>query len=239
MFAGVAAALVSACGSSGGGQLFSSTGSGAANRAGAGNTGETGGADSGAAFVAIDAGGESGASELGGAGLGGSASGGAPALALGGDSGAADIVVDGGAGGAPTNSQAGVAGSQAGSDGGGRGGNGGKACAGHSYAGICWYLGDPGWSCDGVCSDHGQYADQATRLIGTPAQGGTVDACKAVLNVLGVPALVVTVGVRANTSQGFGCHLFGATATPWWLTDPPFRPLAFNENARIACGCTE
>jgi hypothetical protein len=114
-------------------------------------------------------------------------------------------------------------------------------CAGVALGGACWYLGDAELACDDVCASHGGFAPETATIVGTPAQGGSVEGCTAVLEALGaLPAPVtVSAGFR-DDGLGFGCHVFtNATAATaaWWLSAPALSPTASGIAIRIACGC--
>ena len=112
-------------------------------------------------------------------------------------------------------------------------------CGGALLDGICWYLGDLDQACDTVCAPHGGFDPSSTAWTGTPEQGGSIEACTALLEALGAPPASVTEGFRED-ELGFGCHLFvdeaGATSA-WWLTAPAFSPAVSNPSARLVCGC--
>lgn len=114
------------------------------------------------------------------------------------------------------------------------------ACGGALLGGACWYLGELDQTCDDVCAERGGFAPAALAAAGTPAQGGSLEGCTAVLQALGALPGVVTEGFRED-GLGFGCHLFvdpSGAATAWWLTAPDLSPTAANPSARLACGCT-
>jgi hypothetical protein len=112
-------------------------------------------------------------------------------------------------------------------------------CGGAPVAGGCWYLGAVGQSCDAVCATRGGFSPASLGVVGTPAQGGSIEGCDAVLQAFGAPAGVINEGFRED-GLGFGCHAFIAadgTATAWWLTSPDAAPEVADPNVRIACGC--
>lgn len=112
-------------------------------------------------------------------------------------------------------------------------------CVGVPLAGSCWYLGDAGLACDDVCASHGGFAPDAAGIVGTPAQGGSVEGCTAVLEALDALATPVSEGFR-DDGLGLGCHLFAnAAAAPaaWWLSAPDLSPAAAGISVRIACSC--
>jgi hypothetical protein len=113
-------------------------------------------------------------------------------------------------------------------------------CGGALLQGACWYMGDLGQSCDDVCATHGGFSTAALALIGTPAQGGSLEGCTAVLQALGTFSGAVSEGFRED-GLGLGCHLYleaAGTEAAWWLTAPDLSPQAFSAQTRQACGCS-
>lgn len=113
------------------------------------------------------------------------------------------------------------------------------SCSGTVQDGVCWHLGELSQSCQEVCAARGGIDPAAVARIGAPAQGGSLDACAALLAALGEPLAAVLEGYR-DDQLGFGCHLFLAadgTASAWWLTSPEFSPAASDPSARLVCGC--
>lgn len=114
------------------------------------------------------------------------------------------------------------------------------ACSGAPLGGVCWYLGELDQTCNAACAIHGGVDPASITFIGTPDQGGSLEACAAILQALGEPPGPVTDGFR-DDDLGFGCHLFvdpaGATSA-WWLTAPAFAPTVASPSARLVCGCT-
>jgi hypothetical protein len=113
------------------------------------------------------------------------------------------------------------------------------ACGGTLLQGSCWYLSDVGQACEDVCALHGGFSLASAALIGTPAQGGSIEGCTAVLQVLATAPGSVNEGFRED-GLGLGCHLFveaDATEVAWWLTSPDLSPQAFSAQSRHACGC--
>ena len=113
------------------------------------------------------------------------------------------------------------------------------ACAGARLGGACWYLGDAGLACDDVCASRGGFAPEAAGMVGTPAQGGSVEGCTAVLEALGALSAPVTAGFR-DDGLGLGCHVFtnaSAATAAWWLSAPDLSPAASGIAIRIACSC--
>jgi len=107
-------------------------------------------------------------------------------------------------------------------------------CSGVPHAGICWYLGPQGNSCQQVCTSHGIPAPNAASHVGTAAQGGSNAECKVLLGLLGISGTPDD-GTRTD-GLGLGCHLY--SATPWWLKSPNFAASASQVNSRLVCGCT-
>jgi len=113
------------------------------------------------------------------------------------------------------------------------------ACAGARLGGACWYLGDAELACDDVCASHGGFALETASVVGTTAQGGSIEGCTAVLEALGALPAPVNPGFRED-GLGFGCHIFtnGTAATAaWWLSAPDLSPTASGIAVRIACSC--
>jgi len=112
-------------------------------------------------------------------------------------------------------------------------------CAGARLEGSCWYVGALGLSCTTVCATRGGFSPASLAVVGTPAQGGSIDACDAILQALGAPPGVVNEGFRED-ALGFGCHLFidaEDTATAWWLTVPDLTSDISDPSVRMVCGC--
>ncbi|MEY2931054.1 MAG: hypothetical protein RL033_1803 [Pseudomonadota bacterium] len=107
-------------------------------------------------------------------------------------------------------------------------------CAGAPHGDVCWYLGEAGTTCDQTCASHGGYDAEASRLIGTAAQGGSAAQCAAILLLLGhdQPPAEAT-----RTDVGLGCHVWGVEQMTYWLTEPEFAPSAESSEARVVCGC--
>jgi len=110
-----------------------------------------------------------------------------------------------------------------------------EACSGASLAGVCWYLGAAGASCNDTCREHGGYLEAATAFVGTLAQGGGPERCNAVLRALGEARDVRS--VERTDGRGVGCHFFGTEDVPWWLSGPDFNPDSRLNRARLVCGC--
>jgi hypothetical protein len=113
-------------------------------------------------------------------------------------------------------------------------------CAGALLGGICWYLGALAQSCNQVCASRGGFNSAATAVIGTPEQGGNIESCSALMElVLGTADDVVVEGTQVD-GNGLGCHLFDAPAGQrWWLTTPDFSPDVGRDGARVVCGCND
>jgi hypothetical protein len=112
-------------------------------------------------------------------------------------------------------------------------------CASVAFQGSCWYVGALGLSCATVCATRGGFSPASLAVVGTPAQGGSIDACDALLQAFGAPAGVVNEGFRED-GLGFGCHLFidaEDTATAWWLTSPALTADVSDPSVRMLCGC--
>jgi hypothetical protein len=106
-------------------------------------------------------------------------------------------------------------------------------CSGVPHAGICWYLGPQGNSCQQVCASHGVPAPEAASHVGTATQGGSNAECKLLLGLLG------SSGTPQNGTRpqgGLGCHLY--SGAPWWLESPNFSISASDPDSRLVCGCT-
>jgi hypothetical protein len=104
---------------------------------------------------------------------------------------------------------------------------------------ACWYLGDVGQACADVCATHAGFSPASAGLIGTPAQGGSIEGCTAVLQALGALPGLVSEGFRED-GLGLGCHLFveaAGTEVAWWLTSPDLSPQAFSAQSRQVCAC--
>lgn len=108
-------------------------------------------------------------------------------------------------------------------------------CEGASALGSCWYLGARGLSCEQACSEHGGFNPTSIALVGTRAQGGTLENCATVMSELGVRSLVVA-AVRLD-GVGIGCHRWASLS--YWLaadtvlyTGSSSAPLA-----ELACAC--
>jgi hypothetical protein len=117
----------------------------------------------------------------------------------------------------------------------------GRSCNGALMNAICWYLGPVGESCNEVCEPRGGFDPAAIEVVGTEAQGGSVEECTAVLDVLFAdPGTAAQSGTQAV--QGVGCHLYEdqeGEVTRWWLSAPPFNPDASLVGVPLACGCNE
>jgi hypothetical protein len=113
-------------------------------------------------------------------------------------------------------------------------------CGGTLVDGVCWYLGELDQACAEVCATRGGVNPASTASIGTPEQGGSIEACAAILAALGEPAAGLQAGFRED-ELGLGCHVFvdaAGAASAWWLTEPDFAPTVSSPNASIVCGCT-
>ena len=126
----------------------------------------------------------------------------------------------------------------AGGQGGATGGTGGStttaACSGVLRAGICWYLGPQGSSCQQACASHGQPASGAASHVGTAAQGGSLAECGVILGLLGITGTPsATFGL-----EGLGCFM-RSNASLYWVSLANFSATASTANASLVCGCTK
>jgi hypothetical protein len=142
-------------------------------------------------------------------------------------------------------SSGGSAGAQSATGGhaGSAGGNGGSsgsttspACSGVPYAGVCWYLGPDGSSCQDACASHGQTSPNAASHVGTKTQGGSLAECAKILGLLGIT------GTPSSTlrldGRGLGCYQ-KANSNSWWLSAPDYGATASLGSVRRVCGCTQ
>jgi hypothetical protein len=124
-----------------------------------------------------------------------------------------------------------------GGQGGGAGGAGGSTstatCSGVLRAGICWYLGPQGSSCQQTCASHGQPATGAASHVGTATQGGSLAECGVILGLLGITGTPST----SFGLEGLGCFM-RANGSLYWLSLPNFSATASTGNASLVCGCT-
>lgn len=125
-------------------------------------------------------------------------------------------------------------GGQGGADAGTTASSDAASCSGSLRAGICWYLGPDGSSCQQVCTSHGAVAPGAASHVGTTAQGGSLAECGILLGLLGVTGTPAN-GTRSD-GLGLGCHIYGTVL--WWLSSPAFDATASHASARLVCGCT-
>lgn len=116
------------------------------------------------------------------------------------------------------------------------GGGGSRGCDGKCVDDLCWYLGDPGESCEDACRKHGGPDRRAAKRVGTAAQGGSAEKCAQILRALGVSKKVST-GSRSD-GLGLGCHRWSDGAT-WWLNDPVFDAAAQTSPAERVCACED
>lgn len=112
-------------------------------------------------------------------------------------------------------------------------------CGGALIGGICWYLGAVSESCNQVCSPRGGFDTATIEVIGTEAQGGSLEECNAVLEVLLGPGIAAQSGTQAV--EGVGCHLYedDGQLFRWWLSAPEFSANASLVGVPLACGCNE
>ena len=130
-------------------------------------------------------------------------------------------------------------GGHAGSTGGNGGSSGGTttpACSGVLYAGICWYLGPDGSSCQDACASHGQTSPNAASHVGTTTQGGSLAECGKILGLLGITGTPFTT-LRLD-GRGLGCYQ-KTNGNSWWLSTPDFSATASLGSASRVCGCTQ
>jgi hypothetical protein len=187
----------------------------------------------------------------GATGLAGSAgqSNGGSSSANGGSAGSAGASAGSGGNGGTAGSSGGASGAEAGGAGGTyvdaatvpeTGLDAGLSCQGLPLDGICWYLGPAGESCSEVCEDRGGFNPAATAVIGTASQGGSLERCSALLEVLDGTANQDVVQGTQVAGIGVGCHVFDATAGYWWwLESPDFSEDASLAGGSIVCGCNE
>jgi hypothetical protein len=109
------------------------------------------------------------------------------------------------------------------------------ACAGEELFDICWYLGEPGASCEQTCAGHGGLDVAVAAYVGTERQGGSREDCVLILNALGQRYRVRSI----ESEEGVGCHLAGEDADPYWVSYPAFQASACLRGVRIVCGCSD
>lgn len=112
-------------------------------------------------------------------------------------------------------------------------GTGSRECRGSRLFNRCWYLTGTNQSCERFCTDHRGFDPTTANYIGSSAQGGSLENCRAILNALGYSADVAA-GSR-NEGPGLGCHIWESNA--WWLDRPDFDSSASYSLARIVCAC--
>lgn len=110
------------------------------------------------------------------------------------------------------------------------------ACVGQELFGICWYLGEPGASCEQTCAAHGGPDVVASAHVGVARQGGSPEDCVLLLSALGQRYRART---ESREEDGMGCHLSAEEGNPHWLSWPPFDPTACLPGVRIVCGCSD
>lgn len=108
------------------------------------------------------------------------------------------------------------------------------ACSGQPQFGICWYLGSSGASCQQTCAGHGQATSEAASLIGSSKQGGSLENCTTLLDLLGI-TMIPTAATRSD-GRGVGCHISQSAA--YWLSSPDFATNVSLSGYRVVCGCT-
>ncbi len=109
-------------------------------------------------------------------------------------------------------------------------------CGGVSYEEVCWYLGERAESCRDVCEERGGFDENALDFVGTAQQGGSLEHCARLLELLGA-SQPAREGRRVD-GAGVGCHLYGSEEA-WWLTAPAFDANDSLPTARRVCGCLE
>jgi hypothetical protein len=187
--------------------LFGRSGAGG-SLGGSGAGGSSGG--SGGSEASGDAGGSSGSGGTGGSGQGGSGAAGAGGdLDAGAD--AADAASD------PTLDA-------------------GPICSGTLVDELCWYLGEVGESCTDTCAERGGYDERGTPIIGSDDQGGSLEQCTLILEVLLNEAAETD---NDNDGDGLGCHLRGNDEDRFRIENTDFSPDESANDARIACSCIE
>jgi len=127
-------------------------------------------------------------------------------------------------------------GGHAGSTGGSGGSTTTPACSGVLYAGICWYLGPDGSSCQDACASHGQTSPNAASHVGTTTQGGSLAECGKILGLLGITGTPFTT-LRLD-GRGLGCYQ-KTNSNSWWLSAPDYGATASLGSVRRVCGCTQ
>jgi hypothetical protein len=201
---------------------------------GGGGSGASGGASRGGESNGGST--SSGGSTKGGASAKGGASNGGSASAAGGKSSSGGASSGGRTASGGTPSTAGGGGSSSGGAAAGAGGS--KACAGTALNSICWYLGAANQSCTDVCSAHAGVNTASEKMVGVPAQGGSLTSCALVLAALGTRDLPAE--ATRSDGNGLGCHVIsGRSDTAYWLSSPRFSETAHLSNASIACGCNQ
>jgi hypothetical protein len=110
-----------------------------------------------------------------------------------------------------------------------------SVCEGASALGSCWYLGARGLSCEQACSERGGFDPASIALVGTRAQGGTLENCATVMSALGVRGMVMA-AVRLD-DVGIGCHRW-ATLDYWLAADTVlYTGSSSAPLAELACAC--
>jgi hypothetical protein len=111
-----------------------------------------------------------------------------------------------------------------------------RACGGVRYSDVCWYLGGGGESCRDACRGRGGIDPRAPTIVGSPAQGGSLQECSDIFALL---------GFRSRVNQGYrpdrialGCHRW-EDGVLWWLDDPGFDASALASPAAMVCGCLD
>jgi hypothetical protein len=194
----------------------------------------------GADTVSAAGGGKADAGTTAQGGSGGHSSSGGSTSSSGGTSGSGGVSASAGSGGGAGGQSAtgGHAGSMGGN--GGSGGSSGSttspACSGVLYAGICWYLGSDGSSCQDACASHGQTSPNAASHVGTKTQGGSLAECAKILGLLGITG-TPSITLRLD-GRGLGCYQ-KTNSNSWWLSAPDYGATASLGSVRRVCGCTQ
>ncbi len=111
------------------------------------------------------------------------------------------------------------------------------SCGGTVALALCWYLSEPGDSCDATCVGHGGFDDRSLALVGTFYQGGSAQSCSDVLHALGAQEPVFT--ISHYDGVGLGCHRWAGMS--YWVDLPALAFFASYRSApdvQIACACT-
>lgn len=108
----------------------------------------------------------------------------------------------------------------------------GVHCDGATAGGHCWYLSEPGQTCDRLCLEYGGYDDATRTYAGSQ---GTDENCRFVLDVLNAPGSSV-----APTDMGIvsaGCYYSPSFHARLRVENLSTLPFATSGTERIACAC--